>query len=81
MFEVKQMFEAKQLQVRLGYMNSRVTVNLLKVGVLYCRVTATDIRNHSAAVGARKGSKDDSACIISVLCRLTSEPGTTELSS
>jgi len=45
------MFEAKQLQVRLGYMNSRATANLLKAGVLYCS-TATDVRNHTAAVGA-----------------------------
>ena len=50
--EVKQMFEAKQLQVRLGYMNSRATVNLLNAGVLNCRVTATDVRNHTAAAGA-----------------------------
>ena len=49
--EVKQMFEAKQLQVRLGYMNGRATVNLLNAGVLNCSVTATDVRNHTAAAG------------------------------
>jgi hypothetical protein len=47
-----QMFEAKQLQVRLEYMNSRATVNLLNAGVLNFRVTATDVRNHTAATGA-----------------------------
>jgi hypothetical protein len=78
--EVKQMFEAKQLQVRLGYMNSRATVNLLNAGLLNCRVTATDVRNHTAAAGAII-AEDDSACIISVLCRPTSDPGATELSS
>ena len=50
--EVKQMFEAKQLQVRLGYMNSRAAVNVLNAGVLNCSVTATDVRNHEAAAGA-----------------------------
>ena len=49
--EVKQMYEARQLQIRLGYMNSRATVNLLNAGVLNCGVTATDVRNHTAAAG------------------------------
>ena len=37
---------------RLGFMNSRAKVNLLNAGVLNCRVTATDVRNHTATAGA-----------------------------
>ena len=37
--------------IRLGNMNSRATVNLLNAGVLNCVVTATDVRNHTAATG------------------------------
>ena len=58
--EVKQMFEAKQLQVRLVYMNSRATVNLLNAGMLNSRVTATDVRNHRTSATTRQRQEQSS---------------------